>query len=986
MSNQGRTSALSAAIMAASLTMTGCIDSSSSSDSEQSSESSRFQFTVTTPSDSNLAKSFIERSVESMVDFVIPKAHAALTEQNIQVAIVDANGKVLSIVTPKEAPVQEADGSYSIVLEGGERLDCVILISLDGPNNVQVGETIDSEKYLFTPTVESDEVFDIDLTSTVAFGLFLDEVETFENLTANEVDRLIDGAQELVEETGVSAESAEALEAALEESLSSYIKTETVLAALSDETATEETPSTGSIESDREKIKGFFDDVNTLAALSNSFSSAEDDGLLDDLVSKAEISQQVLEGSEQTLADFAELQSTLQLGLADYDGIISKDISEIFVNDDKAQLTGIVGTTSTENGVVTSTFRISGSYGVLTAVNLELIIEAFNDTTPAKISLGGLLASPEASIEIAQGLIEVNTDEALTAADKSAIIDETLSEERSAELEGMLASVNASLVISLSVHQEGENLSQFSGQMAFEVIRSTNDYIEFAGEEAQPYFNLKDINLEGRFSLGDDYVSAKASAVQNNAESFVPMTQEHTVGEESTELLSYDYNVTDTFTLHTPDYSYTDTADTSYAYEILFVTDYYNYTRTFNVNSDSFDSYIDDQTFTLNSQYGDYTLQGSSLVKEMLHGTVIATKNNNRADAPEILLVDYSYSEGLLTYTNTYDNDWGALNGESFELLSSDGSLLNIKSTDLWGYPHFGTSSVEEYVASRDFDFYIQANGQFEGYTIKGEDLFMGLDQAVTGTIYYATYEGAPETLAIQYDLTNEYLEFSAETGEPLKVLFVKSEEYTGLNVSRDITSSFDSGFGSNQEEPYLWYGATKGTFLEYLDAYSISGDHIHFDSIGGVDVSPFELTEGTDIGLTTTVTHVNSLENYESESNYSDLSVSAEFELQLETLGNTKVSTQIERTGFDDGVVILSIENIDGTSLNSEITLMATVNNNQLGSLTIANGDGFVISKDALVKSGEAIELTFGLETATVEIVSTGLKVTYSNDEFDLY
>ncbi|MEH6347008.1 MAG: hypothetical protein V7785_18075 [Bermanella sp.] len=983
MSNQGRISALSAAIMAASLTMTGCIDSSSS-DSESSSESSRFQFTVTTPSDSSLAKSFIERSVESMVDFIIPKAHAALTEQNIQIAIVDASGKVLSIVTPKEAPVQEEDGSYSIVLEGGERLDCVILISLDGPNTVQVGETIDSEKYLFTPAVESEDIFDIDLTSTVAFGLFLDEVESFENLTPSEVDRLIDGAQELVEETGITADSAEALEAALEEGLSSFIKTETALATLSDETATEETPSTGSIETDREKIKGFFDDVNTLAALSNSFSSAEDDGLLDDLVGKAELSQQVLEGSEQTLADFAELQSTLQLELADYDGVLGKDISEIFANDEKAQLTGLLGTVVTEDGVITSTFRINGSYGVLSSVNLEFIIEVLNDTTPVKISLNGLLVSPEASIEIAEGLIEVNTGEAIPI---DAINNDTLTDEQAAALAAMSVSLKSALMISLSVNQADETLSHFSGQVAFEVIRSTNDYIEFAGEEAQPYFNTKNIELEGRFSLGDDFVSAKVSAIQNNAETFVPMTQQHVDGEESTELLSYDYNGTDSFTLNTPDYSYTDTADANYAYEVLFISNAYNnYSRTFNVNSDGFDSYVNGQNFTLNSQYGDYSFQGSSLVKGTQHGTVTANKNNSSTDAPESLAVNYSYSEGTLSYSMTYEADWGALRGETFELLSSEEGVLSIKTTDFWADPYFGTSSVEEYVASRDFDFYIEEDGRYAYYSINGEDLSLGTNQNVTGTLYYANYESAQDTYVSQYDLTDEYLEFNGQNSDPRKILFVKSEEYVGLNVTRNISSSFDLGFGSNQESPYLSYGSTKDTFQEYLERYSVSNEHIRLDSIGGVYVSPYELTIGTDTALTTTINYVNSLENYENENTYSNLSISAEFEVQLEALGNTKISTQIERTGFDDGVIILSIENTDSASLNSEITLMATVNDNQLGSLSIANGDGFVISKDALVDSGEAIELTYGLETATVEAVGTGIKVTYSNGEFDLY
>ena len=980
MSNQGRISALSAAIMAASLTLTGCIDSSSS-DSESSNESSRFQFTVTEPNDDNLAKSFIQRSVESMVDFVVPKAHAALTEQNIQVAIVDASGKVLSIVTPKEAPVQEADGSYSIVLEGGERLDCVILISLDGPNTVQVGETINSEKYLFTPAVESEDVFDIDLTSTVAFGLFLEEVESFENITAGEVDRLIDGAQALVEENGISAESAEALEAALEESISTFIQTETAAATQTDETATEEEPSTGSIETDREKIKGFFDDVNTLAALSNSFSSAEDDGVLDDLVGKAELTQQVLEGSEQTLTDFAELQSALQLELAGFEVGDSVDLSEVFANDDKANLTGLVEVSTSENNVITSTFRINGSYGVLSSVNLEFVITLLDETTAASVSLTGLLVSPEATIEVAEGLIELHTSEALLT---ETTVGGTLTEEQETALNNItLASVNSSLNISLSVHQDDETLSQFSGELAFEVIRSTNNFAEFAGEEAQLHYNAKSIDLEGRFSLGDEFVSAKVSAVQNNAETYVPLTQEHVEDSVSAELFSYDYNGIDTFTLHTPDYSYTDTADANYAYQVLFAS-YNNYINNHSVNSDSFENYVSSQTFDINTQLGHYQLDGSTLIKGTVNGVALA--NQDFGHGPETISIEYTYIEGYFTYSNTYDN-WGGLEGISYQLLSSDENILSIETTAFSAYPSYGTTSVSEYVKDRTFDYYFYEEGRFQGYSINGDELSMGTNQSVNATLYYSDIESAPENLIVNYDLTNEYLEFSTETTESRKTLFVKSEEYVGLKISREDTNSgFDTGFGSNDEAPYLSYSSTKGTFQKYLERYTVSNEEQRIDSIGELTITPFELTEGTDMPLTTTISRVYSLEDYENENNFRNLSIGAELEVQLEALGNTKVSTQIERTGFDDGVATLTIANTDGTNLNSDISLIATVNNNKLGSLSISNSDGFVISKDALVESGETIELTYGLETATVEAVSTGIKVTYSNGEFDLY
>ncbi len=584
------------------------------------------------------------------------------------------------------------------------------------------------------------------------------------------------------------------------------------------------------------------------------------------------------------------------------------------------------------------------------------------------------MVSPEATIEVAEGLIELHTNEAFPT---EAIVDGTLTPEQETAIDNItLTSINTSLMISLSVHQEGENLSQFSGQMAFEVIRSTNDYIAFAG--------LKDINLEGRFSLGDDYVSAKVSAVQNNAEIYAPLTQEHEVGEVSTELLSYDYNGTDAFTLHTPDYSYTDTADGNYAYEVLFV-DYETNSQNYKVYLDNFEDYVTSQVFTIDSEYGSYVLEGGNLLTGTADGSALAAKNNSNESAPETFNVSYTYNEGHLTYTYpSYYSE--SLTGKSYSLISTEEDGINIESTNIWAYPYYGTSSPETFISDRTLYVQVKVDNQYSGYLVDGKELTLGTNQEIAGTLYYSTNGDMPESLSFQYDFNNEYLEFSNEIGESHKLLFVKSEEYIGLNVARKITSSFISGFGSNDEAPYLSYGSTKGTFQEYLERYTVSNEEQRLDSIGELTITPFDLTVGTDLPLTTTISRVYSLENYENEGNFANLSVSAEFEVQLETLGNTKVSTQIERTGFDDGVAILTIENTDSTSLNSEITLMATVNDNQLGSLSIANGDGFVISKDALVDSGEAIELTYGLETAKVESVSTGIKVTYSNGEFDLY
>jgi len=975
-----RHSKISAAVLAASLALTGCLDSSSKDDNKES-ETSSFSFSISQPGDA-LATSFFERSVNDVIGFIIPKAHADEI-QNIQVAIVDANGKVLQLVTPKTL-TQEADGTYVVELEGGERLDCVILVKLGTePNDIEVGDELDPKEYLFTPTVDDEEVLDINLASSIAFDLFLEEVETFDNVSPTEVDRLIEGAQELIEESGLTtASSTEELTDLITAKLNTYVETETLAATLTDEAASRNQASTGNIEGDRAKIKDFFDDVNTLAVVLPRKAEEGQEATIERLSAKVNAGQIIIEGATTTLEDFAALQSTLQAGL---DGFMlgSQDVTieSIFVNDDKSNLTGFVSLTS-----ASAQFKISGSYGVLTAVDLDFNVTIDTATnTPATIRLNGNLASPEASIEVTNGLLELHSKSPLSA--DILIAEKTVEQETQVELElsDKLVSLNGTLGIQLAVHQAGQEQGSFNGVMAFEVIRSNNDYTEFAGEDAQPYYNPKSLSLEGRFALGDEFISAKVSATQTNADSYVPLTQEHTEGQVSDNIVKYNYVAGESFTFYTPEYTVVETPDSAYEYKVLHVSRPYN-ERRFDAVLDGFDTYINGRSFYVYLENGvSFNVQGTDLIKGTIKGQMVI----DESETP----ISYTYIEGSLDLE--YER-YGSLYGQSYELVSETETTITIENIDYYSRVILWADSVEDYITPQNYSVRrSDLNGEAY-YSVEGSDLIKGLDQTVTATLYYSNNVEAEESIEVIYDYTDEMFDMDKEALYPQKYTFGGVEEYTGLNVMTEVDYAFGSYSYDLKEYSYSYsdYLATKGSFEAYIESkpvFNLTFDQnnyslwVYYDSIGDVRLSPTTLEVGEN-AITATVLYVNSLEGYENASNFRSYDFNVEYEAQIEGLGNTKLNANVQRTGYVSGVVVLDIINTESEALSADVKLIATLNSGKFNLASISNSNGFTITPEDLTEGDEESAITFGLETATVTGTSTGIKVTYSNGEFNNY
>jgi hypothetical protein len=956
-------------ILGTSLALSGCGSSSDSKvsvDPKVSALTSRFEFKVTNPADGQLASNALGQSVKQLLGMIIPTAHAALGDQNIQVAIVDFNGVVTQLVTPKEPLKQEADGTYVVILEGGVRLDCVILVTLNDPSNIKVGDRIDDSGALYTPTVDTAEPLDIDLASTVAFDLFIKEVESFENITPKEVDRLIERAQEIVKNSGITAATTEALTELISAEITSFVKTEILLAELSDETATQEQPSTGSIESDRAKIKGFFDDINTLAVvLPSKFDDAEDKDTFQNIRTDADAAQAVLEGASSTLDDFASLQATLQTGLGGFQlGAADLSITTIFAGDSKANLTGTVSLTNTA-----ASFTMTGNYGALTVVDLNVAV-AFSSVTntPVTVTLAGKVASTDATIELSNGLIELHSNDLVS--ESVTVLDKTDAQSAAAdtELESKLISVNAALGIHLIVHKDAQNLSEFTGNVSIEAVRSSKDYREFAGDDAVPFYNLKSIALDGRFTLGENVIAAKASFTQNNAADYTPLTQELVEGTVYNNLFSYDYNGTDAFVFHTPEYVSTLAADSTYEYKVLHAArDVRRYEKTYRAAS-----------FTALAE----RLYSGSGLSENLDVTDLV-QGLDQALPLEGVVGTYSYSDTLFSLSSA--NYGNRVTFHSYEFVSQVGDFITVAEVQYSYYIDLNISSTEEYLSRGQY-----INNAF--YAINSEDLIKGENQTLDAQLVYSFYnfsddvnDSQPQTLSITYNYSDDSFVTTNLGDDNIEISFLKVEEYAGLKVEstvRVVGNSFTY-------ETYMDYVRSKGTFTEYLSRqYSNLGYSYYyaFESIGDVSLTFPVLTTGEGIVVPAEVRSLNSLEDYENATNFQAYSYFVELESSIESIGDTVIKANLERIGYSNGVITLTLSHTDSNSLLSDISIQAAFNRGDLGSVNVSNSDGFVLSKDDVVDGDEEATITFGLETATVIGTDTGLKVSYSDGTFDLY
>ena len=125
----------------------------------------------------------------TILETVIPSAYAApVANAGIKVAIVDANGIVTEIVTAEVT--ETGGGEYQVILPVGLRNDCLVIAELpDDSVTLEKGRPV-PEGALFAPTTELD--IDVDVFSTVATRILLDEIDSFDEVSLDEINSLID--------------------------------------------------------------------------------------------------------------------------------------------------------------------------------------------------------------------------------------------------------------------------------------------------------------------------------------------------------------------------------------------------------------------------------------------------------------------------------------------------------------------------------------------------------------------------------------------------------------------------------------------------------------------------------------------------------------------------------------------------------------------------------------------------------------------------
>jgi hypothetical protein len=572
---------IASAIVAGVISLAGCGNSSSNGGSSRTdpvnpvdpvdpSVTSVFNFRIETPqdtldnaqepSDILSARSFSE-ALELLVGLVVPNA-VAQDEPQITVAIVNFRGIVTEIVEPLESRVD--DGNYYLKLPDGRRLDCIIAVNITGEADIQVGDQIDPNTGLFTPAVEVEVPFQIDLASTIAYNEFIAAAENGSNISADEVDRIIDDAQALFEETDFSGNATVAsLIEAITEEVGPGVRAETQLAADTDENFPNG-DSLGTYELDKAVIKDFFDDVNTIASLAGGFVVTEDETTpLEDLQTNADLAADSLESAKPALdalgvlveqiADFCEKDCLKNAG----DSTITPALEDIFGDD-----SGLSGSISYSQD--TLNLSLSGVYAAVVdnetaSVELDQLkikVDAEGTKTDITVSISGEVSSENAVLSISEGsqlLIEgVDPNSNITDPESGELTDADI-ENFADSLRRLDFDLTVSLVAKdVDINLTGDQEAKFDGAISVRIVRSSNDYKESISAEDQAWYNIASASVSGGFEYEGESLTASIDLSSDNSADFVPPTIPLDQSVEYTDIITYSYNAINRFEIKSP--------------------------------------------------------------------------------------------------------------------------------------------------------------------------------------------------------------------------------------------------------------------------------------------------------------------------------------------------------------------------------------------------------------------------------------------------
>lgn len=953
--------------------------------------STQFTFTVNDnytdlSGNTNLARIFI--------DTLIQAAHASLGSQNINVVNVDEDGRITAVQTLLEGPTEVSEGRYQVKINEPGSPSTVIIVNPEAPLTVQVGQSLDPSAYLYIPAVDAEEILEINIASTLIYDRFLNAIDSFDRISNTEMDRILENASDRLKEKSLVASSREEMQALLITELETFVDTETKLALLTDESVIKEAVTTGSVEGDRAKIKAFFDDVNTLATLSVGLVDKNEQGSMEELYEKINTGQLVLQTSTESIEDLSEIQAIISDALSTIVKGDKLSIETLFSSHEKSQLSGTITDTDSEFNI-----EITGSYGTLSSVELAFLVRAQNTTNPVVISISGKVESDEALIELRNTAINIVAD----SVTDSSLDSDSYGEELAKKIEAASVSFDAKIVAKKILNNED---ASFEGKIFAAGLRSSKDYIAFMGDDATPFYNIHNISLEGRFEFSGEYISAKLNGEQKNAAAFTPLTQNYIEGETYTDLVSYSFNGTDEFTLNARDSSLHLKA-TEHEYEILFEKGTPYNVATESYSSSSFKEWVSSQKFEISSNGEVFQVTGSELTPDTEDGIVYGLSDKSIDE----LLVRYEFNENSLVLTN-YDNSNYFSNHYTLIDQSLDGEpskVIEHEYSHAYAAIEFDNennahyfSSLEDLVENSKYPVQVLVKPDNYPYHIAYYVTLSNLELGtLNGTVRAnkPNWESpeAPSFVEIPYEYTsNGYILNKGSQYYEVKYEVGKIYKNKGLKIEKSLTSKeFYSQKVLAVEHTILspYYYAESDLKRYVADNYILESDFDYNESswfkiepIGKVRLD-FDSTieSGKNIPVKATILSLNSLLRVENDDVYRAYKYDLELDTHLTGLGQTNVKSKFERTGYDDGVFTLTLSNIHA-NLKAEISVMVTAIDGELGTVVVGNSDGFAISEKDFTEHKDGFTVTYGKESARVQLVGTGIKVTYSNGQFDLY
>jgi hypothetical protein len=970
----------------------GACSSSGSSDSETSKGqqvgNTNFSFSVENPSfdgPTSQVSQLLFPALNYLKHALVSDALAAdaVLTSDIYIVRVNTDGEIVALIQPTAPVTQQADNSYKFSIAEGGQSDIVILIDINQKADIALGKKLNAANYLYHPVVD-DKAMVVDLGSSAAFDIFIEEIDDFSKISSAELDRIIDSAQERLIEVGLEEQDYTSLLASIRSNIMSQVETNTALAVMVDDTNVVVSNDDATIEEDRASIKAFFDEANTLYSLQDEFvkfgNSESSD--VDTLASQGEEAGKALEQAQTALQALSQVELVVNnfIGSAQVTAAKqTRDISSLFAGDSLSQLTGTIE--YDQNG---ASIIVNGRYDQV--IFDQLTASVATNGQNANLDLSGTLESPTAKLVISKGEMTSYADLASAGF--------LLSEQTQEIYADKINALELSLELTLTTKTAAS--ASFSGELSASGIRSTDNYIKYVGGEAEPIFNLKQAKFKGELRLAGNSVALDLEFTSPNAATFVPNNQTYEAGKSYQDIVSYSYNGDDKFEIHLPmsDHSYLAKSDN---YTKLFVEETGLSGNQENLNvyiRNSFIETIQAHYIEINGTYyfsilGADLDEGAHRISKEVYGKTFIIDYNLEA---EKLTVNAVADEGIIKDVYTF-------NADQTDIVVSRSNARNVNQRQYHSdgviFSSDNHSSLTDYVEG--LSLYVQEFNKdcYSTYYVDTSLLVSGESQPIT--VNKSTWDYCPDnanTVNIKYSLTTEEFIFDIDN---------KFNSYKKYSLHSLATTAIDSivrtrTYLGGYENIQTYYLAEGKTLNDYLTNYfelenncvvsssNRCGSTWFFaNGVGSIYTGLNSLEVVDHQALTAFVSDLDSPYE-ESENNFRLYDVKANIEVQLNVLGTTNLEAEVSRTGYNDMIISLSVNHSDLQQAKSGLTILITNVSGKTDQFVVLGSTGMTLNLSDYEKEGNIRTLVYGKETATITRTDIGLKLTFSDGTFYNY